>query len=190
MEKSLSEFAHWLAETNWSISLHESFYLFNWMESTHVLFLMASLGMLAFIDLRMLGWVMADVPASKVSSRLTIPMAFGFTVMVITGVILFTGIPLKYTHSVWFRLKLILLFAAAINAFLFHRAMNKSVGTWDTDKVPPKRIRRGAAISLSLWIGIVICGRFIAYDWFDCGKTHNSFMVWASGCAIEPADAE
>jgi len=185
MEKTLYEFAQWLAATNWSVGLHESFYMFNWMESTHVLFLMISLGMLVMLDLRMLGWAFGSVPASKFSARMTVPMAIGFAIMVITGVILFTGIPIRYTHSVFFRFKLVLLFAAAINAFLFHREMNKSVTTWDTDKVPPKRIRVGAGVSLTLWLLIVFCGRFIAYDFFNCGTFDNPFFLWVSGCAIE-----
>jgi hypothetical protein len=185
MEKMLYEFSLWLAATNWSIGLHESFYMFNWMESTHVLFLMISLGMLVMLEVRMMGWAFANVPASKFASRMTWPMAIGFSIMVITGVILFTGIPIRYTHSVWFRFKLVLLFAAAINAFLFHRALNKSVTTWNTDKVPPKRIRVGAGASLTLWIMIVFCGRFIAYDFFNCGSFDNPFMLWVSGCAIE-----
>ena len=188
MEKMLYDFAQWLAATNWSIGLHESFYMFNWMESTHVLFLMFSLGMLAMIDLRMLGWAFGNVPASKMADRLTWPMFFGFGVMVITGVILFTGIPIRYTHSVWFRFKLVLLFVALINAILFHRELTKSVSTWDTDKVPPRRIRTGAGLSLTLWVLIVFCGRFIAYDWFNCGTFDNKFMLWVSGCAVEIAN--
>jgi hypothetical protein len=182
----LVDFARKLGETSWSTGLHESFYMFNWIESTHVLTLMLSLGMLLIIDLRMLGWAFTDVPASKIASRLAVPMAIGFTIMVITGILLYTAIPVRYTQSVWLRIKMILLVAAAINAILFHRSMTKSVGEWDTLAVPPKRIRTGAALSLSLWALIVICGRFIAYDWYDCGKTENSaFINWAAGCNVE-----
>jgi hypothetical protein len=146
---------------------------------------MISLGMLVMLEVRMMGWAFGSVPASKFASRLTWPMAIGFLIMIITGVLLFTAIPIRYTHSVWFRFKLVLLFAAAINAFLFHRAMNKSVATWDTDKVPPKRIRVGAGVSLTLWVLIVFCGRFIAYDFFNCGTFDNPFMLWVSGCEVE-----
>jgi len=187
-EKWVADFANRLGATDWSVGLHESFYMFNWVESTHVLFLMVSLGMLVVIDLRMLGWWMSDVPASKVASRIGTPMFIGFSVMVITGLALFTAIPVRYTHSLWFRIKLVLLFVAAINAFLFHRHMNRSVATWDTAKVPPSRTRMAAALSLALWAGIVVCGRFIAYDWYDCGKFSNSVLLWATGCAYAPAN--
>lgn len=178
----LMEFAQWLAEQPFSISLHESFYLFNWLETTHVLTLMLSLGMLFVIDARMLGWWLIEVPASRLAARLALPMWIGFSIMIATGVTLYTAIPVRYTTSIWFRTKLILLCVAALNAWTFHRHLNASAGTWELDKVPPRRTRLAAATSLCLWAGIVVCGRFIAYDWFDCGKAMSVFMNWATGC--------
>lgn len=184
------DFAQWMEAQSISTGLHESFYLFNWIETTHVLTLMLSLGMLLVIDLRMLGMWMTNVPASKISDRLFKPMVLGFVIMFITGALLYVAIPVRYTQSLWFRIKMILLVVAAINAWLFHRHLQKSVGTWDRDPVPPKRTRVAAALSLSLWAGVVFCGRFIAYDWFDCGKHNYAFVNWAVGCASElpPAD--
>ncbi len=183
LNRLLLDFAEWLGAKSWSVGLHESFYLFNWLESAHVMTLILSLGMLVIVDLRMLGVAFMGVPASKIAARLDKPMMIGFALMFITGIILYTGIPVRYTQSLWFRIKMILLVAAAINAWLFRRHMEASATTWDTDLVPPKRTRVGAALSLALWSGVVFCGRFIAYDWFDCGKAGNSaFINWASGC--------
>ena len=176
------DFAEWLGETSWSIGLHESFYMFNWLETTHVLTLMLSLGMLFVIDARMLGWMLMEVPASKVAARLEKPMWVGFSIMIATGVLLYTAIPVRYTTSIWFRIKVILLVAAAINAWAFNRHLHASAGSWDLDKVPPRRTRMAAMTSLCLWAVIVVCGRFIAYDWFDCGKGMSGFMNWATGC--------
>ena len=67
--------------------LHESYYMYNWVESTHVLTLMVSLGMLFLIDLRMLGLALPDVPASRIAERLNVPMLIGFAVMFITGIL-------------------------------------------------------------------------------------------------------
>jgi hypothetical protein len=49
VNSALLQFATWLAEQPISIDLHESFYLYNWIETTHVLTLMVSLGMLAAV---------------------------------------------------------------------------------------------------------------------------------------------
>lgn len=183
----LSEFSAWIGNSPGSQALIGSFYLWNWIESTHVLTLMVSLGMLFIIDLRMLGWTMTNIPAQTIADKLNIPMLIGFSIMIITGLILYYANIIHETHSIWFRFKVILLIAAAINAFLFHRAMTKSVSTWGSDPLPPKRIRVGAAVSLSLWILIVFMGRLMAYNWYDCDLPQSDFINWAAGCASFPS---
>jgi hypothetical protein len=182
MNHWLLKFAEAIGATSFSIGLHESYYMYAWIESLHVITLTLSLGMLIVIDLRMLGVWLKDVPASKIAERLDRPMLIGFTIMVVTGVLLYVGIPIRTTQSLWFRIKVILLVAAFINAWLFRRHMQLSVGSWDAAPVPPRRTRVAAALSLTLWAGVVCCGRFIAYDWFDCGQDNPAFVDWAAGC--------
>ena len=52
---------------------------------------------------------------------------------------------------------------------------------------PAKRLRTGAVISLVLWMGVVMSGRAIAYDWFDCHKYLSYAMYCMAGCADEMA---
>lgn len=180
------QFAQWLESFSWTSDLHGSFYLYNWIESAHVLTLMICLGMLFVIDMRMLGAGFTNVPASKLAERLNKPMLIGFVLMFITGVLLFSAIPVRTSQSIWFRIKMVLLVAAAVNAWLFHRHMRASVTSWDLAPQPPRRVRIAAGLSLALWIGVVTTGRFIAYDWFDCGQKANSaFINWAAGCVVQ-----
>ena len=182
MNERIYQFALWLDGKGTSTALHESFYMYNWIESTHVLALMISLGMLFLIDLRMLGLALPSVPASTVAEKLNIPMLVGFTVMMVTGVLLFYAIPVRTSQSLWFRIKFVLLIAAAVNAFLFHRRMRAAPAGWDTAPRAPGNLRVGAALSLTFWVGIVICGRFIAYDWFDCRQEPAPFIAALAGC--------
>ena len=185
INERLLEFAQWLEAQTWSQDLHGSFYMYNWIESTHVLTLTVCLGMLSVIDLRMLGVCLTRVPAATLAAKLNKPMLVGFAVMFVTGALLYYAIPVRTTQSLWFRFKLVLLVAAAINAWLFHRHMNASVATWNTAAKPPRRTRIAAGLSLALWTGIVVAGRFIAYDWYDCGqKSATAFTNWASGCVV------
>ena len=187
LNELLLNLARWLDSQSWSTSIHESIYLYSWIETTHVLTLMVFLGMLFVIDLRMLGAIFPNVPASTIAQRLDKPMMIGFVVMLITGFLLYYAIPVRTTQSLWFRIKVVLLIAAGINAFLFRAKMQASSNSWDLDLIPPKRIRIGAALSLVLWAGVVITGRTIAYDWFDCHKQLHYFMYWAAGCVDEMA---
>lgn len=190
MNQLILDFAEWLDALSISTSLHESFYLYNWIETTHVLTLMLSLGMLFIIDARMLGLVLTEMPASKLAARLTKPMWIGFSIMIVTGILLYVAIPVRTSQSIWFRIKVILLIAAAINAWTFHRHLNASAGSWDLDRFPPRRTRMAAFVSLALWAGVIVCGRFIAYDWFDCGKELSALMSVLTGCSATPSAME
>ena len=185
LNRLLLDFAQLLDSQASSTSLHESYYLYPWIETTHVLTLAVFLGMLLIIDLRMLGLAFRSVPASVIAARLDRPMMIGFAVMVITGLTLFYAIPVRTTQSIWFRIKVVLILAAGLNAFLFRRAMQNSVSDWDHSSSPPARIRAGAVLSLCFWTGVIATGRMIAYDWFDCHQQMPRVMYWAAGCVAE-----
>ena len=146
----LLNFARWLDSFDWSTAIHESFYLYAWIESTHVLAIMVFLGMLFIIDLRILGLAFAQVPAARIAERLDKPMMIGFAVMVITGLLLFFAIPVRSTQSIWFRIKVVLLIAAGINAFLFRNKMKEVSQDGREEVEPSKRLRLGAGTSLFL----------------------------------------
>lgn len=183
-------FASWLDTFQSSTNLHESLYMYGWVESTHVLTLSLFLGMLLIIDLRLLGVGFTNIPASTLLEKLDKPMMIGFVIMVITGLLLYYAIPVRSTQSIFFRVKLILLVAAGINALLIRRMTHEQVLPWDNEIKPPRRIRVGAALSLTFWALIVAAGRMMAYDWWDCHKEMPNFMYWAAGCVNELAAME
>ena len=187
LNELLLNLARWLDSQSWSTAIHESIYLYALIETTHVITLMVVLGMLFVIDLRMLGAIFPKVPASIIAQRLDKPMMIGFAMMLITGFLLYYAIPVRTTQSLWFRIKVVLLIVAGITAFLFRAKLQASRSSWDLDPIPPKRIRVGAMLSLVLWAGVVITGRTIAYDWFDCHKQLPYAMYWAAGCVDEMA---
>ena len=185
MNQLVYNFAVWLDSHAWSTGLHESYYVYNWIETTHVLTLMLSLGMLFLIDLRMLGYAFPGIPASQFARRLNLPMLVGFSIMFATGFLLFYAIPVRSSQSIWLRIKVLLLVVAAINAYLFHKRMNESIGSWDQQPRAPRRLRIGAASSILFWMGIVICGRLIAYDWFDCSHNPPAWLGTVAGCIAD-----
>lgn len=182
MNQLIYDIAVWLDDSAWSTAIHESYYLYNWIEATHVLTLMLSLGILFIIDMRMMGWVMPNVPATRLAERLNTPMLIGFVVMFITGLLLFYSVPVRTSQSLWFRIKMVLLVVCAVNAYMFHKRMTESMSTWDNEPKAPSRLRKGALISLISWTVIVICGRFIAYDWYDCEYDQSELVRIIAGC--------
>jgi len=182
---SLMQFCEWLARTEWSIALHESLYMYPLVETTHVLSIMLFVGTVLFVDLRLVGWVFRDVPISEVTSRLLPWTVVGFVIMVTTGALLFYAIPVRTFTSVFFRVKVGMLVVAGINALLFHRRVQRDRSSWDRDPVPPRRIRLAGAVSLVSWTVVIVTGRMIAYNWFDCdNQPQTDFINWVAGCVV------
>ena len=182
---SLLPFCEWLASTAWSIALHESLYMYPLVETAHVLALLLFVGTVIFVDLRLLGWVFRAVPISEVTARLLPWTIGGFVIAVTTGALLFYAIPVRTYQSIFFRIKVIMLIAAGINTALFHRRMNRGDVEWDRDPSPPLRTRVVGAVSLLSWATVIVTGRMIAYNWFDCDKPQSDFVNWAAGCVLE-----
>jgi hypothetical protein len=179
---SLLPFCQWLASTRGSIALHESFYLYPLVESAHVLTLCLFVGMSVVWDLRLLGMMLPRVSMTEMSERIRPLMFVGFIAMVITGVLLFYAIPVRFYQNIFFRLKIVMIVVAGLNAWVFHAAVFQTVGDWGAGTVAPRSARVAGAASLILWAGIVIAGRMIAYNWFDCDIPQRPFVVWAAGC--------
>jgi hypothetical protein len=183
---SLLGFCQWLAETPWSVALHESLWVYPLVESTHVWSLALFVGFSVLLDLRLLGLAMQSVPASEVARRLIPWMVAGFLLMVATGLLLFFAIPIRTYQNVFFRLKVLLLVLAGINVWVFHSKVWRRVPEWDRNPIPPRGARLAGAASLVLWIGIIFAGRMIAYHWFDCDRQPQPAIVnWAAGCVVE-----
>lgn len=188
---SLLPFCEWLSKTPWSVALHESLWAYPLVESTHVWSLALFFGFTVLMDLRLLGLSMRSVPASEVVHRLRPWMIAGFCLMVVTGLLLFYAIPVRTYHSVFFRLKVILIALAGVNVFLFQSIVWRRVTDWDSDPVPPKAARLAGALSLVLWTSTLFAGRMIAYNWFDCDRQPQPAVVnWAAGCPVEIVEPE
>ncbi len=186
----MHDFLTWLGSTSWSVALLESIWVWPLVESTHVLTLALFVGTAIINDLRLLGLTLRGVPASDVTGRLLRWTRGGFVVMVSTGLLLFYSDPVRYYHNIFFRTKMLLLVVAGLNIAFFHGRIHRRVQEWRDDAVPPRAARVAGAVSLIAWAGIVVAGRLIAYNWFDCDiQPQSVFVNWASGCAalLEPA---
>jgi hypothetical protein len=71
--------------------------------------------------------------------------------------------PLKAYTTLAFRLKVIMLVLAVINVLVFHRGIYRKIAQWDKADVLPWQARMTGYLSLILWLGIIIAGRWTAY---------------------------
>ncbi|WP_236147010.1 DUF6644 family protein [Scytonema millei] len=128
-----------------------------WLEVMHILGFSVLIGCVAIFDLRLLGYYRRLSIADSVRYLLRLAR-MSFIIVALSGLLLFAAQATLLAVNPAFRFKLLLLAIALLNAVIFH---------W---KFSPSRqvkqlifVKAIAIISLLAWMGIVICGRFIAY---------------------------
>ncbi len=163
---SLLTFCEWLGHTTWSVALRESIWVYPIIESTHLLSLGAFFGLTAFMDFRLLGIRLLDIPVDIVMSKLLPWIRAAFAVMAVSGTLLFYSSPAGFYGNVFFRAKLLLLALATLNIWLFHSGIGRTADRWGASATPPARARIAGGASIVLWVSVVTVGRLIAYNWF------------------------
>jgi len=116
-----------------------------------------------WIDLRLMGVAMKRERVSDLITQVEPWAIGGFVIMFISGALLLLSEPLKCYNTLAFRLKVVMLILAGINVWLFHRGIYRTIAKWDDDKVLPWQARMCGLLSLVLWFGIIIAGRWTAY---------------------------
>jgi hypothetical protein len=153
----------WLEQTWIAASVRESVWLFPAIETVHLLGMAALVGTVGAFDLRLLGWVMRHAPVSETGRRL-LPWAWaGFAVQVLTGALLFSSEAVKIYPNPAFRLKMLLILLAGVQALVFHRTVYRAVSKWDQTGLLPWSAKLSGWVSLVLWVGVVASGRFIGF---------------------------
>jgi hypothetical protein len=144
-------------------AIRESDYAFSVIESVHVLAITLLVGSVSVLDLRLLGLILREIPVRRIT-RAVFPLTWiGFALMVGSGLLLFWAEAAKNYANSAFRIKLIMLLLVGINPLIFHTTVYRRASEWETEHRAPWRARAAAIVSLSLWSGIIIAGRAIAY---------------------------
>ena len=158
---TLLDFVTWLNDTNFSVALREGNYAFPIIETIHVLGLGFSVGVIMWVDLRLLGIAMRRRSVADVLDQLEPWAIGGFIIMFISGFLLLLSEPLKCYMTLAFRIKVGMLILAGLNVWYFHSQLGRNRSAWDLQI--PWRAKMVGLCSLLLWTGIVIAGRWTAY---------------------------
>jgi hypothetical protein len=153
----------WLIQTPFAVAIHEGETIFPWIESFHVLAITLVVGSIAIVDLRLLGFASLD-RAVRQLTREVLPCTWAaFAVAVITGIALFASNAVNYAHNFAFQGKLVLLLLAGLNMLAFHLWVGRDIDRWESRSRTPIGAKIAAALSLSLWVGVVGFGRWIGF---------------------------
>lgn len=161
---SLFEWCQWLQHTRFATVITESDWLFPLIEGSHILALPISVGMIVIADLRLLGLAFCGETTGKIVPSFLRLSRIGFPIMFLTGGLLLITQAGKAYGNPFFRTKLIFLLLAGINAAVYQKLLYPKMADWDAPGEVPSGAKFCAAFSLVLWIGVIVCGRTMAYQ--------------------------
>jgi predicted membrane protein len=142
--------------------MRQSQWLYPIVEIVHILGFVTLVGSVAMFDLRLLG-LSPRLPVAEMARHL-LRWSLGSLLLVLpSGLMMFSAHATEFADNTAFRVKMLLLVTAAANAVWFHRTSFRSVADWNTGVSPPLASRVAAGVSLAVWIGVIACGRLLAY---------------------------
>ena len=131
------------------------------VESAHFIGLTLLLGSIAAWDLRLLG-VLKDVPVAAFHKL--VPFAvLGFSINVTSGAMFLMTFPDQYIYNPAFHLKVLCLILAGLNVLLFYLTNFRHIARLGPGGQPSLLVRLSGAVSLGLWVTVIVCGRMITF---------------------------
>ncbi len=151
-----------LAATPLSMAMREGAWLYPAVEIVHIAGFSVLVGSVVLFDLRVLGFA-RTLPVVALGNHLLRWALASVLLVVPAGLLLFTAHPVELAANPAFIVKLVLIALAGLNALAFHLLPYRSAARWDRDGTAPPLARAGAALSILLWLGVITCGRLLAY---------------------------
>jgi len=154
----------WTDIENWPLSFEIAVsWLFPLLESLHVIAAAMVLGAIFMVDLRLLGLSATVYPLSQLSRELAPWSWWAFAITTLTGLGMFITRASNHVLNPAFQWKMVLLALAGINMACLHWIISRNRHQWDLDRSPPVAARLSGALSLVLWIGVMLAGRWIGH---------------------------
>lgn len=160
------QFCEWLESTSLAAFVTQSSWGFSALVAAHLLGLTLSVGLIFWMDLRLVGFGLRAVPVAVLYRRIAPWMASGFVVMGLSGGALFVGYAVPAYGNGWFRLKLAALFVAGVNALVYHARTSAWVEHAAPDESLPLSAHVAGIVSMLSWAVVILAGRMLSYTMF------------------------
>src|SRR5277367_1494736 len=126
-------------------------------ECVHISMFAMSVGTIALVDLRLLGWAFRRESPAQLLKATSLWTLAGLIIVITSGFIIWTSDPLRYYYNGSFRYKIIALLLAIVYNYTIHRKVALSTTS------PSLVSALTATFSLAIWISIVFAGLFYAF---------------------------
>lgn len=152
---------YWLKMTTIGEWVRDSTWAFPFLQSWHFIGMTMLLGVVGAVDLRVLG-VARAIPLAPLHRFL--PLAFiGFGINLITGICFFCHDPWVYAFNTSFRIKMLLILLAGLNALWFRLGVFLDLEHWGPGIEASRLAKVISAVSILIWLAVITAGRYIAF---------------------------
>ncbi len=162
MHAATGSWLAWLEALPLSVAMREWLWLYPMVEIVHILGFVVVVGAAVLFDLRLLG-LAPRLSVGDLAGHLLSWSRAGLTLVVPSGLLMFAAHAAEMAGNPAFRLKLLLILAAGVNALVFHRGVYRRVDAWGCGPRTPAAAKAAGILSLVLWAGVLSCGRLLAY---------------------------
>jgi hypothetical protein len=157
------QFALWLASTPPSVFIQEhNAWAIPAIQSVHIVGIALVMGSVLMIDLRILGLAWTDQTLRQTSSRFGPWLTGSLWLLLVTGLLMVVGEPVRELVTFSFWLKMALVAAGTVVAVAFQRALRRD-GRFE-NTAPSGSMKTLAVVTFLVWICVIFLGRLIAYD--------------------------
>ncbi len=154
-----ADILHWIRDTSLGAAVRQSRWMFATGETLHFIGLSMLVGGILVVDLRLLGFI-RRVPIRAALAFLPFVIA-GFLINLATGIVFFSADPMMYWPNPAFKLKMLLILLAGVNALVFMVLQHRHTLSLGTDDIPDTFTKVSAGLSLGLWLGVLLLGRLL-----------------------------
>ena len=133
------------------------------VQSFHIMGIAAVMASIVMVNLKFLGLAVPSQNLSEMIDRLMPWTWWALLLNAVTGSVFVLARPVRYFLNPVFGIKFSLLCPALVLVLVVHLLQIRETGYWEQS--PTRRVSgKGIAVlSLILWIGIIMAGRWIAY---------------------------
>ena len=136
------------------LNVHE--WAYGLTEIAHILSLAVGVGLIALVDLRLLGVGVCAASPARLAQATTLASLVGLIVAVTSGLMILSTDPIRYATHPTMRLKLVLILVALVFNYTIRARVVRG-------GYLPAVGRSVAVVSLILWVSIAFSGIFYAF---------------------------
>ena len=163
MLEQVAKFCDWLSLTPVSQTIQNVEWIIPMVQSVHIVAIAIVMSSMIMVDLRLMGLVGQSQPVSGMARRFIPWVWWSLLALLLTGAVLITAEPRRDLLNPVFQAKMALLLVAILVTAFFQETVRRNMAFWDLSPGRRASAWLTAIASLTVWVAIVGCGRWIAY---------------------------